>query len=51
MERPDQYESPRVEELPSEDGPAVTAAGKTAGDGGDFAAEWQPHERADTRHS
>jgi hypothetical protein len=31
----DQYEPPQVEELPSEDGPAVTAAGKCLSDGSD----------------
>jgi hypothetical protein len=39
--RPDVYESPRVEELPAQDGPAVTAAGKTPPVG----AEWRPSER------
>jgi hypothetical protein len=28
----EQYEPPQVEALPSEDGPAVTAAGKSLGD-------------------
>jgi hypothetical protein len=34
------YESPKVEELPAEDGPAVTAAGKSMGDAPP-GAEWQ----------
>ena len=41
------YEPPEVEEMPSEDGPAVTAAGKSTGD--DRAAEWQPDEHAADR--
>jgi hypothetical protein len=32
------YEAPEVEELPSEDGPAVTAAGDTPSK----AVEWRP---------
>jgi hypothetical protein len=51
MNRPDQepYESPRVEELPAEDGPAVTAAGDTPQT--DRGPEWQPDEHADSRDS
>ena len=36
----DGYEPPRADDLPAEDGPAVTAAGVTG------AAEWRPSEEA-----
>jgi hypothetical protein len=39
--RPEGYEPPRVEEVPTTDGPAVTAAGKTVTDG-DEGPEWRP---------
>ena len=46
------YESPEVEEMPAEDGPAVTAAGESLPsddtDGGG-AVEWQPDEQAGDR--
>jgi hypothetical protein len=35
------YESPTVDELPTEDGPAVTAAGDSVADQ-PTGAEWQP---------
>jgi hypothetical protein len=37
--RPESYEPPQVEEVPTTDGPAVTAAGESTGDAG---AEWRP---------
>jgi hypothetical protein len=40
-ERAEEYESPRVEELPAQDGPAVTAAGKTPPQDEPLAAEWR----------
>ena len=43
------YEAPEVEEMPAEDGPAITAAGKSPGDDGGGAVEWQPDERAADR--
>jgi hypothetical protein len=39
QERPEGYEPPEVEEVPTTDGPAVTAAGESTGDAG---AEWRP---------
>ena len=36
------YEPPRVEDIPVEDGPAVTAAGKQDNDQPPLAAEWRP---------
>ena len=36
--RPEQYHPPQVEQIPTEDGPAVTAAGKSRGSG----PEWEP---------
>jgi hypothetical protein len=36
------YEPPQVEDLPTEDGPAVTAAGKQDNDLQPLAAEWRP---------
>ena len=35
------YEPPRVEDVPSEDGPAVTAAGKSPPQDKPLAAEWR----------
>lgn len=49
-EKPDQqgYEAPQVEEMPADDGPAVTAAGKSPPqDLGDSGPEWQADERPD----
>jgi hypothetical protein len=43
------YEAPEVEEMPTEDGPAVTSAGKSPGDDGGPGAEWQPDEHAGDR--
>ena len=40
-QRAEEYESPRVEEIPAQDGPAVTAAGKTPPQD-QLAAEWRP---------
>jgi hypothetical protein len=37
----DRYEPPEVEELPAEDGPAVTAAGFTGPEDGE-GPEWRP---------
>jgi hypothetical protein len=43
-EQAEDYEPPRVEEIPTQDGPAVTAAGKTPPPDEDvlLAAEWRP---------
>lgn len=38
--KPEQYDPPQVEQIPTEDGPAVTAAGKSNNPG----VEWQPKE-------
>jgi hypothetical protein len=35
------YEPPRVEDVPTEDGPAVTAAGKSPPSDAPLAAEWR----------
>jgi len=46
------YESPEVEEMPAEDGPAVTAAGGSGPsdtDDAGGAVEWQPDEHAGDR--
>jgi hypothetical protein len=41
------YEPPRVEDVPAEDGPAVTAAGGTgSADTNTTGAEWRPGEDA-----
>jgi len=36
-----EYEPPRVEDVPAEDGPAVTAAGKSPPPDEQLAAEWR----------
>ena len=41
-ERREEYESPRVEDVPVQDGPAVTAAGKTPQDVAVPGVEWRP---------
>jgi hypothetical protein len=41
-EQADEYEPPRVEDVPAEDGPAVTAAGKTPQDISVPGPEWRP---------
>jgi hypothetical protein len=46
-EREQSYEPPQVEELPAEDGPAVTAAGKSPPGDTDSGPEWQPSDRRD----
>jgi hypothetical protein len=43
-EQAEDYEPPRVEDVPAEDGPAVTAAGKTPPED-DRGPEWRPVER------
>ena len=44
-ERPEGYEPPQVEDVPAEDGPAVTAAGTQQGtDIQAPGAEWRPQE-------
>jgi hypothetical protein len=43
------YEPPDVKDLPANDGPAVTAAGKTPPpDGGGPGPEWRPTASKDT---
>ena len=42
----DDYEPPEVEEMPAEDGPAVTAAGSTEQDT-PVGPEWRPEEGDD----
>jgi hypothetical protein len=37
---PEDYDPPQVEQIPTEDGPAVTAAGKS----NDQGVEWKPKE-------
>jgi hypothetical protein len=41
-EQAEAYEPPEVEDLPAQDGPVVTAAGKQTDDGTTLAAEWRP---------
>jgi hypothetical protein len=46
-ERPQEgvgYEPPEVEELPAEDGPAVTAAGDSPAQDSPPGVEWQPRD-------
>ena len=40
----DQYDPPQVEQIPTESGPAVTAAGESGEPDTPIGPEWQPDE-------
>ncbi len=42
--RAEGYDPPQVEDVPAEDGPAITAAGTTGSDGGGPGPEWRGNE-------
>jgi len=41
------YDPPQVEDVPAEDGPAITAAGVTRGDNTEPGPEWRPNGDAE----
>ena len=43
---PEQYDPPEVEQIPSGDGPVVTAAGDSPSDDGGGGPEWQPRQES-----